>query len=115
MAARFPGMSGPLSDDNEARRHHRAIGRQSIRGLYGREAGDMVYQALTDLLERARFQSWILDLDDVSRITTLGGRTILRAVKEGEFPPPVELLGRRIGWPNWVIDQWIRERPPAGS
>jgi Predicted transcriptional regulator len=34
-------------------------------------------------------------------------------IRQGEFPRPVRLLGRHVGWRSDEVDQWIRSRPPA--
>ena len=39
--------------------------------------------------------------------------TIWRKVTLGKFPPPLDLGGGRIGWPESAIVAWLEERPIA--
>ena len=34
-----------------------------------------------------------------------------RKVKAGEFPKPIELSDRRIGWREDEVDEWLASRP----
>lgn len=36
-------------------------------------------------------------------------------VRRGEFPPPVQLGARAIGWYADEIDQWVTNRPRVGA
>lgn len=55
----------------------------------------------------------ILRLPDVKRATGLCRTTIYRMVKEQEFPAPIKLSKKAIGWPESVVDQWIQQRIAA--
>ncbi|MCY3561206.1 MAG: AlpA family phage regulatory protein [bacterium] len=33
---------------------------------------------------------------------------------DGTFPQALKLGAKSIGWPRWVIDEWLASRPPAG-
>jgi prophage regulatory protein len=34
------------------------------------------------------------------------------AIKSGEFPPPLQLSSRSIGWEESLVDSWIDSRLP---
>ena len=36
-----------------------------------------------------------------------------RKVRDGSFPPPIQLGERRIAWHEHVIDGWLADRPIA--
>ena len=50
----------------------------------------------------------IIKLPEVMEKTCLSRSSIFAFVKEGTFPKPVKLGGKRaIGWKEEVIDNWI--------
>jgi len=52
----------------------------------------------------------ILRLPEVSQATGLSRSTIYRLVQAGNFPPPLKLTTRTIGWYSTDIDTWIAAR-----
>ncbi len=42
--------------------------------------------------------------------TGLSRSTIYQRIADGEFPAPVSLGGRAVGWPSDEIDAWIADR-----
>lgn len=52
-----------------------------------------------------------VDLVDVQAITTLSEATIQRLVREGSFPKPRQLSGRRVAWLVRELEEWIEARP----
>ena len=52
----------------------------------------------------------ILRLPEVSQATGLSRSTIYRLVQTGNFPPPLKLTARTIGWHSTDIDTWITAR-----
>ena len=52
----------------------------------------------------------ILRLPEVSQATGLSRSTIYRLVQTGNFPPPLKLTTRTIGWYSTDIDTWISAR-----
>ena len=52
----------------------------------------------------------ILRLPEVSQATGLSRSTIYRLVQTGNFPPPLKLTTRTIGWYSTDIDTWIAAR-----
>lgn len=52
----------------------------------------------------------ILRLPSVLALTGLGRSTIYVWVNKGQFPVPVQLGPRAIGWRAADIDQWLEER-----
>lgn len=55
----------------------------------------------------------ILRLPDVMRLTGLGRSTIYRLLAAGQFPAPVQLSVRAVGWRRSDVDHWTAERPPV--
>ena len=62
-----------------------------------------------------------LDLPGVSQYVALSESTLQKIVREGAFPKPRLLSGRRVGWLTREVDEWAESRdvadllPPAGS
>lgn len=52
----------------------------------------------------------ILRLPEASQATGLSRSTIYRLVQTGNFPPPLKLTARTIGWHSTDIDTWIAAR-----
>lgn len=52
-----------------------------------------------------------LELPDVSSVLTLASATIQKMVRDGEFPPPRQLSGRRVGWLLREVEEWAETRP----
>jgi prophage regulatory protein len=53
----------------------------------------------------------ILRLPEVMRLTGLGRSTIYRLLAVGQFPSPVQLSVRAVGWRRSDVDHWTAERP----
>lgn len=52
----------------------------------------------------------ILRLPDVKNRTGLSRSTIYNAMKSGDFPCPINLGARAVGWISSDIDEWISTR-----
>jgi prophage regulatory protein len=52
----------------------------------------------------------VLRLDAVVQVTGLGRSTIYKLIGTGEFPSPVPLTGRSVGWLQSEVRSWIRSR-----
>ena len=57
----------------------------------------------------------ILNVKDVSLITTLSRVTIWRLEKEGKFPPRIKISQKRIGWRKDEVAKWIESLPRVVS
>lgn len=55
----------------------------------------------------------ILRIPDVVSTTGLARTTIYRLVSNGEFPPPVKISVRAVGWRHSEIQEWIKNRSLA--
>lgn len=55
----------------------------------------------------------ILRRPEVERRTGLSRSTIYAAVGKGDFPAPVRITKRAVGWREADIDQWIQTRTEA--
>ena len=49
-------------------------------------------------------------LTEVIKDTGLGRSSIYKRIAEGEFPKPVPLGGRAVGWVSDEVEAWILER-----
>lgn len=54
-----------------------------------------------------------LVLEDVAETLSISESTVQKLVREGEFPKPRLLSGRRVGWLRREIEKWAEERPVA--
>ena len=52
-----------------------------------------------------------LELPLVSVLVSLAVTTIQREVREGKFPAPRQLSGRRVGWLVRELEEWAENRP----
>ncbi|MCS9699520.1 AlpA family transcriptional regulator [Pseudomonas aeruginosa] len=52
----------------------------------------------------------IIRLKEVIDSTGLARSTIYKLIGEGEFPKPVPLVGRSVGWVESEVHEWIRSR-----
>ncbi len=52
-----------------------------------------------------------LDLPKVCEAVAMAEATVQRLVREGEFPRPRRLSGRRVGWLVREIEEWAESRP----
>ncbi|MBF0422163.1 MAG: AlpA family transcriptional regulator [Magnetococcales bacterium] len=55
----------------------------------------------------------ILRLPEVKTRTGLSRSTIYLKVSKQEFPAPIRLGARSIGWPETDIESWLNERIAA--
>jgi len=53
---------------------------------------------------------WILRLPAVKARVGLSRSAIYQAISRGEFPHPVQLGARAVGWLESEIDTWVDER-----
>lgn len=52
----------------------------------------------------------IMRLKEVMSNTGLGRSTIYKYITEGQFPKPVSLGDRAVGWVDGEVDEWIMAR-----
>ena len=57
----------------------------------------------------------ILNIKKVCDKTGLSRATIYRMVERREFPPPIQISRRRIGWLESEVDEWISRLLPVGA
>ena len=57
----------------------------------------------------------ILRRPQVEALTGLSRSTIYLLIQRGEFPAPVQLGTRAVGWPETEINQWIENRIQQGG
>jgi prophage regulatory protein len=59
--------------------------------------------------------SIILRMRDVVNATGLSRSTIYHMIKTNEFPRPIRLGQRAVGWLQSDITSWLDQRPKGGS
>jgi prophage regulatory protein len=52
-----------------------------------------------------------IELPDLPSLLTLGETTIQKMVRDGTFPKPRLLSGRRVGWLLREVEEWAENRP----
>jgi prophage regulatory protein len=52
----------------------------------------------------------ILRRRDVEAQIGLSRSTIYQAIADGEFPKPIRIGKRAVGWPQSTISKWLSER-----
>lgn len=52
-----------------------------------------------------------LELPDAAAFVSLSVATVERQVREGTFPKPRQLSGRRVGYLVEELEEWLRTRP----
>jgi prophage regulatory protein len=57
--------------------------------------------------------SRVLRLPQVMELTGLSRSSIYAGISQGNFPVPVRLGARAVGWRQEAIEQWLAERPLA--
>jgi len=60
-------------------------------------------------------QERILRRPDVEARTGLSRSTIYLLMSRGEFPKPIRLSTRAVGWPEAAISLWLDGRRQAGE
>lgn len=50
---------------------------------------------------------------EVQTITTLSRVTLWRRIKDGNFPPPVQISPGRVAWTRRSIHEWLRQHGAA--
>ena len=53
---------------------------------------------------------YILRLPEVINATGLPRSSLYAKIAEGEFPTPIKLSKRSVGWSSSEIDAWIQKR-----
>lgn len=52
-----------------------------------------------------------IDLAGAAAATSLSEATIQKLVREGKFPKPRALSGRRVAWLVREVEEWLESRP----
>ena len=55
----------------------------------------------------------ILRLPAVLNHVGLGKTSLYAAIRRGDFPRPIKLSERAVGWRRAEVDEWISRRPLA--
>lgn len=57
----------------------------------------------------------VIRISDVITQTGLPRSSLYAQVRRGDFPRPIKLGARSVGWRTEDIDAWIAARPGGGS
>ena len=57
----------------------------------------------------------IFRLADLVGLIGLRKSVIYKMMREGDFPPPVKLTRKAVGWHRKDIDTWLASRPRVGD
>lgn len=52
-----------------------------------------------------------LDLPTVAQVVALSESTVQELVRQGQFPQPRQMSGRRVGWLVREVQEWAESRP----
>lgn len=63
----------------------------------------------------AQFATKHLRRKTVEEITGLSRSTIYDMMGKGQFPRPVKLTGKAVGWPETAIAEWLASRAKAAQ
>ncbi len=55
----------------------------------------------------------IVDLEHAAGMVALSVSTLQALVRDGQFPAPIQLSGRRVGWRVRDIEAWADGRPAS--
>lgn len=55
----------------------------------------------------------ILRVREVCERLSISRSTLYAMINNGEFPAGIKITVQRVGWPESVVDNWIRSRPSA--
>lgn len=55
----------------------------------------------------------IVRIQGVIDATGLGRSTIYELMAKGDFPRPIKLTGKAVGWPESKIAEWLSQREAA--
>jgi prophage regulatory protein len=47
------------------------------------------------------------DKSAIVSMTTLSYTTLWRMIRDGKFPPPVQISKGRVAWPKSSVDAWL--------
>ena len=64
-------------------------------------------------MQRQQLAIAILRRDAVERLTGLSTTGLYRLIRDNEFPRPVRVSSRRVGWHQSEVEAWIESRPRA--
>jgi len=57
----------------------------------------------------------MLRLPAVLSLVGLSRSSVYFGVKNGSFPSPIKLSSRAVGWPSYLVHDWISERIKEGG
>ena len=56
-----------------------------------------------------------LELESAAAAICVSRSTLQRMVRDGEFPAPRQLSGRRVGWLVREVEEWAEGRPISNN
>ncbi len=52
---------------------------------------------------------------DLQRVIGLSKWTVYKLMKTGDFPLPIQLTSKAVGWRVTDVEKWVNERQAAGD
>ena len=61
-------------------------------------------------------EDWrLMRLEEVLHLCGISKSTLNDLIAIGEFPRPVRISARAVGWWAWEVWAWLKARPPAAE
>ena len=61
-------------------------------------------------------EDWrLMRLEEVLHLCGISKSTLNDLIAIGEFPKPVRISARAVGWRAWEVLAWLKARPPAAE
>ncbi|AWP87203.1 AlpA family phage regulatory protein [Bordetella bronchiseptica] len=54
-------------------------------------------------------------IGDLQRVIGLSKWTVYNLMKSGDFPHPIQLTGKAVGWRASDVEKWVNDRPVSGD
>ena len=55
----------------------------------------------------------LMKREEVLHLCGMSKTTLYELIAKGEFPPPVSITGRSVGWRQYEVVEWLDSRPKA--
>lgn len=71
------------------------------------------YRIIENMKQQELSEKQVLRSFDVQKLTGLSRTTLWRLSRLGDFPTPIKLSTRCVGWRRTEIEQWLDNRESA--
>ncbi|KDS79605.1 transcriptional regulator [Bordetella bronchiseptica KM22] len=63
----------------------------------------------------AHMNQLVYRIGDLQRVIGLSKWTVYNLMKSGDFPHPIQLTGKAVGWRASDVEKWVNDRPVSGD